>query len=87
MISVILGHLNFSFSDILDDSRQQLYTHCSHSNSAGISCCNPVPKYVDPLLCGDHWYQAPLSVPRNDEETDPESDGELNDKKSRIIKE
>ncbi len=37
-----------------DDSKQLLYTKCSYMYPSGIQCTNPVPKYLDPLLCGGH---------------------------------
>lgn len=68
--------LNECYTDILEDNKQLLYTECSHTNCGGITCTNPVPKYLTPLLCGDHWYQAKLSVPKCDQDTDPETDNE-----------
>lgn len=59
-------------SDILEDSKQLLYTNCTHTNSGGIACTNPVPKYLSPSLCGDHWYQVKLSVPKRDQDIDPD---------------
>ena len=61
--------------DILEDSRQLLYTHCTHTDPGGIACTNPIPKFLNPLLCGAHWYQASLNVTRY-EDTDSESEDE-----------
>ena len=41
-------------SDVCDDSKQLLYTKCSYIYPSGIQCTNPIPKYLDPLLCGGH---------------------------------
>ena len=59
--------------DILEDSKQQLYTYCSYTSPVGTTCLNPVPKYLDPLLCGGHWDQIKASMPSD---TDSESDDE-----------
>lgn len=40
--------------DICDDSKQLLYTKCTYIYPSGNQCTNPVPKYLDPLLCGGH---------------------------------
>ena len=55
----------------MEDSKQQLYTYCSHVSSNGMTCTNPVPKYLDPLLCGGHWDQGTINIPSD---TDPESE-------------
>jgi hypothetical protein len=40
--------------DVCDDEKQLLYTKCSYVYPSGIQCTNPVPRYLDPLLCGGH---------------------------------
>ena len=60
---------------MLEDTRQLLYIQCTHVNCSGISCTNPVPKYLLPSLCGDHWFEASLQVPVF-EQTDNESEDE-----------
>jgi len=41
-------------SDICDDPKQNLFIRCSYVYPSGQQCTNPVPKYLDPLLCGGH---------------------------------
>ena len=45
---------NIKLLDVCDDDKQLLYTKCSYIYPSGIQCTNPVPKYLDPLLCGGH---------------------------------
>ena len=40
--------------DICDDPKQHLYTKCSYVYPSGTQCTNPVPQYLNPLLCGGH---------------------------------
>lgn len=42
-----------------------------------MTCTNPVPKYLDPLLCGGHWDQGTINIPSD---TDPESEEDDNRK-------
>lgn len=40
--------------DICDDNHQLLYTRCAYVYPSGLQCTNPIPKYLEPLLCGGH---------------------------------
>ena len=42
------------YTDICDDDKQLLYTKCTYVYPSDIQCTNPVPKYLEPLLCGGH---------------------------------
>ena len=46
--------LDILLPDVCDDDKQLLYTKCSYVYPSGIQCTNPVPQYLDPLLCGGH---------------------------------
>ena len=41
-------------TDICDDEKQLIYTRCSYIYPSGNQCSNPIPRYLDPPLCGGH---------------------------------
>ena len=53
---------------------------CSYTGPNGMTCSNPVPKYLDPLLCGGHWDQGEVVIPSD---TDSDSDHDDNDNNER----
>uniref|UniRef100_A0A1X7VA41 KAT8 regulatory NSL complex subunit 2 n=1 Tax=Amphimedon queenslandica TaxID=400682 RepID=A0A1X7VA41_AMPQE len=65
---------------IVEDSKQQLYTSCSYTGPNGTTCNNPVPKYLEPLLCGGHWDQGEVVIP-SDTESDSDHDDDDNDER------
>ena len=67
-------------TDIVEDSKQQLYTSCCYTGPNGMTCNNPVPKYLEPLLCGGHWDQGEVVIPSD---TDSDSDHDDNDNDER----
>lgn len=77
--------------DVLEDTKQQMYTQCSFSyeTEAGsvVSCHNPVLRYLNPRLCGGHWDQSQvcLSETEDEEENDCQPVGDVVDKKGPIL--
>lgn len=50
----------------MEDTKQVLYTCCSYSHTNGVLCTNPVPKYLEPSLCGAHWDQIEVNLSDTD---------------------
>ena len=42
------------FTDICEDEKQLMYTRCSYVYPSGSQCSNPIPRHLDPPLCGGH---------------------------------
>ena len=40
--------------DICEDEKQLMYTRCSYVYPSGSQCSNPIPRHLDPPLCGGH---------------------------------
>lgn len=64
------------YSDICEDEKQLMYTRCSYIYPSNNQCTNPIPRHLDPPLCGGHCdsVDPPELEPATDSNTGKQSD-------------
>ena len=71
LVSFLFNKLAFLLTegcvDICEDEKQLMYTWCSYVYPSGSRCSNPIPRHLDPPLCGGHCDN--VEPPKLEEDT------------------